>query len=49
VLDLELAPGSPTTLVGRQAGDVTPLSIPIPQRTGGGCWSTPASGQPRPR
>jgi transglutaminase-like putative cysteine protease len=49
VLDLELAPGSPTTLVGRQAGDVTPLSIPIPQRTDGGCWSTPASGQPRPR
>ncbi len=40
ILDVELAPGAPTTLVGREAGDVTPLSIPIPRRAPGGCWST---------
>jgi transglutaminase-like putative cysteine protease len=50
IVDLELAPSSPTTLVGRQAGDVTPLSIPIPRRTPGGCWSSPRpEARPQPR
>jgi transglutaminase-like putative cysteine protease len=48
IVDVELAPGSPTTLVGRQAGDVTPLSIPIPRRAPGGCWASP-SPDPRPQ
>jgi hypothetical protein len=39
VLDLELAPNAVPTLVGRAATDTRPLSIPIPQRSGGGCWS----------
>jgi transglutaminase-like putative cysteine protease len=47
IVDLELAPSSPTTLVGRQAGDVTPLTIPIPRRAPGGCWSSPL--EPRPQ
>jgi len=40
VLDIELTPGSTPTLVGRPPTDVTPLSIPIPQRTATGCWSS---------
>jgi hypothetical protein len=50
ILDVEHAPGAMPTIVGRQAGDLSPLSIPIPQRTAGGCWSAPrADAQPRPR
>lgn len=44
ILDVDLAPGSTPTIVGRQADDLRPLSIPIPQRTAGGCWSTPPIG-----
>jgi transglutaminase-like putative cysteine protease len=40
ILDVELEPGTTPTIVGRQSDDVTPLSIPIPQRTEGGCWSS---------
>jgi transglutaminase-like putative cysteine protease len=46
VLDLELAPGSVPILAGRRPTDMAPLSIPLPQRAIGGCWSSPAS--PRP-
>jgi transglutaminase-like putative cysteine protease len=38
VLDMELAPGSTPTIVGRRPTDTTPLSIPMPQRATGGCW-----------
>jgi transglutaminase-like putative cysteine protease len=50
IVDLELAPDAPTTVVGRQAGDVTPLSISIPRRAPGGCWwSPPPQPGPQPR
>jgi transglutaminase-like putative cysteine protease len=38
VLDLELAPNATPILVGRPATDTTPLSIPMPRRSAGGCW-----------
>ena len=41
VLDLELAPGSVPILAGRRPTDMTPLAIPLPQRSVGGCWSSP--------
>ncbi len=48
VLDMELTPGSTPTLVGRRPNDTaTPLSIPLPQRSAGGCcacWSSPVQG-----
>jgi transglutaminase-like putative cysteine protease len=48
VLELDLAPGSTPVLVGRQATDVSPLSVPVPRRTVGGCWSfEPAPGRVR--
>lgn len=40
ILDLELAPNANPVIVGRPADDAQPLSIPIPQRTTGGCWAT---------
>ncbi len=43
VLDLELAPGSVPILAGRRPTDMTPLAIPMPQRSAGGCWSSPAT------
>jgi transglutaminase-like putative cysteine protease len=39
ILDLDLAPNSTRILVGRQPTDLGPLSVPIPKRTAGGCWS----------
>jgi transglutaminase-like putative cysteine protease len=39
VLDLELAPDSTPVLVGRQAGDLSALTLPVPRRAAGGCWS----------
>ncbi len=49
VLDLELAPNATPILVGRQPADVSPLSIPIPQRASATCctcWtSAPPSGR----
>jgi transglutaminase-like putative cysteine protease len=41
VLDLETAPGSTPVVVGRRPGDVSPLSISMPTRAVGDCWSTP--------
>jgi transglutaminase-like putative cysteine protease len=38
ILDLELAPGSSPVMVGRQAEDMAPLSLPLPQRPRAGCW-----------
>jgi transglutaminase-like putative cysteine protease len=39
ILDLELVPGSSTVTVGREPTDMTPLSLPVPSRQRGGCWS----------
>jgi transglutaminase-like putative cysteine protease len=49
ILDLELAPGSMPALAGRTPTDMTPLSIPIPQRSAGGCWSSPPPSPPPTR
>ena len=50
ILDLDMAPGSRPAVVGRQANDLTPLSIPVPQRSAGSCWSVPSTRpEPRPR
>jgi transglutaminase-like putative cysteine protease len=38
ILELELAPGAVTTVVGRRVRDMEPLSIAIPRRDDGGCW-----------
>jgi hypothetical protein len=38
VVDLELAPDSTPVLVGRQAGDLSALTLPVPRRATGGCW-----------
>lgn len=48
ILDLELAPDANPVLVGAPASDLRPLSIPIPQRTAGGCWLASALA-PAPR
>ncbi len=39
ILDLELVPGASTVTVGREPTDMTPLSVPLPQRQRGGCWA----------
>jgi len=39
MMDLELAPNSTPILVGRQPTDLGPLSVPIPRKSAGGCWS----------
>ena len=44
VVDMELAPGSTPTIVGRPPTDTTPLSIAVPRRNADaccGCWSGP--------
>ena len=42
VLDMDLAPGSTPTIVGRPPTDTTPLSIPMPRRNPDACccWGT---------
>ena len=49
ILDLEIAPNTAPVVVGRQAADVSPLSIPMPTRAGpGDCWSAgPRTGRRR--
>ena len=44
VVDMDLAPGSTPTIVGRAPTDTTPLSIAVPRRNAAaccGCWGTP--------
>jgi transglutaminase-like putative cysteine protease len=41
ILDLETAPGSTPVVVGRRPNDVSPLSMRLPTRAPGDCWSTP--------
>jgi transglutaminase-like putative cysteine protease len=41
ILDLETAPGSTPVVVGRRPNDASPISISMPTRAVGDCWSTP--------
>ena len=41
IVDLETAPGTTPVVVGRRPSDVRPLSISMPTRAVGDCWSTP--------
>ncbi|MEP6914180.1 MAG: transglutaminase-like domain-containing protein, partial [Acidobacteriota bacterium] len=40
ILDLEVAPNTSPVVVGRQPTDMSPLSIAIPRRGAGDCWTT---------
>jgi transglutaminase-like putative cysteine protease len=40
ILELETAPNTTPVVVGRAASDDTPLSITLPSRAPGDCWST---------
>ena len=44
VVDVETVPNRSPVIVGRQATDTQPLSIPIPQRQACGCWASPCAG-----
>jgi len=44
VAEVKTAPNTSPVLVGRQAGDVRPLSIDIPRRQACGCWASPCGG-----
>ena len=39
ILDLETAPNTSPVVVGRRADDTSPLSVAIPTRAPGDCWS----------
>jgi transglutaminase-like putative cysteine protease len=39
ILDLEVAPNTSAVVVGRQPTDMSPLSIAIPKRAPGDCWT----------
>jgi transglutaminase-like putative cysteine protease len=41
ILDVETAPNTSPIVVGRRADDTSPLSIALPTRAPGDCWSTP--------
>ncbi len=47
IVDLELAPGATPVVVGRRPDDMRPLSIEIPRRRSGDCWSTAPRGRRR--
>jgi len=47
VLAVDVVPNSTPILVGRQAGDPTPLAIDLPRRQPCGCWASPCSGGSR--
>jgi transglutaminase-like putative cysteine protease len=49
ILDLENAPNTSPIVVGRAPTDDTPLSIAIPSRAPGDCWSTISERRPRRR
>jgi transglutaminase-like putative cysteine protease len=40
ILEQELAPGASAVVVGRRPTDMSPLSIAIPRRGVGDCWTT---------
>jgi len=41
ILELETAPNTSPIVVGRRPDDTSPLSIAVPTRAPGDCWSTP--------
>jgi transglutaminase-like putative cysteine protease len=47
VTDVEVTPNSTPVLIGREAADVTPLSIDLPRRQACGCWASPWTGGTR--
>ena len=49
ILDLETAPDSTPVVVGRRPNDTSPLSISLPARAPGDCWSTPPEKRRRRR
>jgi len=49
ILDLETAPNTSPIVVGRRPGDASPLSIALPSRAPGDCWSTPPEKRRRRR
>ena len=44
VEEVDVTPGSTPILVGRQAADTRPLSLPVPQRQSRSCWWWPCAG-----
>jgi transglutaminase-like putative cysteine protease len=49
ILDVETAPNASPIVVGRRADDTSPLSIALPTRAPGDCWSTPPEQRRRRR
>ena len=47
ITELEVTPNSTPVLVGRQAADLTPLTIDFPRRQSCGCWASPCTGGTR--
>ncbi|MEP6782541.1 MAG: transglutaminase-like domain-containing protein [Acidobacteriota bacterium] len=45
--EVEVVPNSTPIIVGRQVGDVRPLTIDLPRRQPCGCWASPCSGGSR--
>jgi transglutaminase-like putative cysteine protease len=46
ILDVEIAPGAAQRIAEQRASDLPPLSLPVPQRSAGSCWSAPADVRP---
>jgi transglutaminase-like putative cysteine protease len=49
ILDIETAPNASPIVVGRRTNDPSPLSIALPTRAPGDCWSTPPEQRRRRR
>ena len=49
IVELDTAPNTSPIVVGRRPDDTTPLSIAIPARAAGDCWSTPPEKRRRRR
>jgi transglutaminase-like putative cysteine protease len=49
ILDLERAPNTTPVVVGRRPDDASPLSLALPSRAPGDCWSTPPERRRRQR
>ncbi len=49
ILDVETAPNTSPIVVGRRPDDVSPISIALPTRAPGDCWSTPPEQRRRRR
>ena len=49
ILELDTAPNTSPIVVGRRPDDMSPLSIAVPSRAPGDCWSTPPERRRRRR